>query len=79
MAKKDKKGNLVTAPNLIRKLYLDTYVDRLRHREIKPSFIDLYHMKNDLWKRRQDMLKLKKSPDWTISDLDKVLKDAKLI
>ena len=34
-------------------------------------------MKNDLWKRRQDMLKLKKSPDWTISDLDKVLKALK--
>ena len=77
MAKMDKKGNLITSPNLIKKLYVDTYVDRLRHREIKPELVDLYHMKNDLWKRRQEILRLKKSPDWTIDDLNKVLKALK--
>ena len=77
IAKMDTKGNLITSPNLIKKLYVDTYVDRLRHREIKPELVDLYHMKNDLWKRRQEILRLKKSPDWTIDDLNKVLKALK--
>ena len=35
MAKRDKLGSLITAPNLIKKLYLDTYTDRLRNREMR--------------------------------------------
>ena len=35
MAKKDKNGTLITSPNLLKKLYLYTYKDRLKSREIK--------------------------------------------
>ena len=42
MAKRDSQGNLVTAPNLLKNLYLDTYKERLRNREIKPNLEDLY-------------------------------------
>ena len=45
MAKVDKRGNLVTAPNLIRKLYLNTYTDRLQHREMKLEFLNVFFMK----------------------------------
>ena len=77
MAKLDKDGNLITAPPLIRKLYLETYVDRLRHREMNTEFVELFHLKNELWKRQLELLRLKKSPIWTINDLNKVLKKLK--
>ena len=77
MAKVDTKGNLVTAPNLIRKLYLDTYKNRLSHRQMKSEFLDVFYMKTDLWRRRQKALISNKSPDWTLKDLNKVLKSLK--
>ena len=41
-AKLDKNGSLITSPNLLKKLYLDTYTDRLRNREIKPELLDFF-------------------------------------
>ena len=46
MAKVDTKGNLVTAPNLIRKLYLDTYKNRLSHRQMKNEFFRRFSYEN---------------------------------
>ena len=39
MVKMDNQGNLITAPEALRKLYLGTYVERLKHREIKVNFL----------------------------------------
>ena len=36
-AKKDVDGKMVTNPDLLKTLYLDTYVDRLRNREMNPK------------------------------------------
>ena len=77
MAKKDKKGNLVTAPALLRSLYLETYKDRLRHRAIKPEFSDIYLLKMKLWNLRHESLKSKKSKAWPLKALDTVLKGMK--
>ena len=77
MAKRDKSGTLITAPKLLRKLYLDTYSDRLRKREISPELGDLYDMKCELWKLQNESRKLKKSKPWSVEDLDKVLKRLK--
>ena len=77
MAKIDKSGNVITAPPLLRNLYLETYKDRLRHREIKPEFLDIYEMKTTLWKWRLDYMKNEKSNNWKIEDLTKVLKNLK--
>ena len=77
MAKKDKKGNLITAPPQLKKLYLDTYIDRLRHREINPNFQLVHVLKTELWNLRLEMLKCKKSPKWSMDDLDQVLKNMK--
>ena len=38
MAKKDNDGNIITAPSLIRKLYIETYCHRLRQRKIRPRY-----------------------------------------
>ena len=45
MAKVDKLGNLITAPEALKNLYLQTYVERLRHREIKDDYISNYQKK----------------------------------
>ena len=72
MAKRDKQGTLITAPSLIQKLYVDTYTERLKNREMKAELSELYNLKCELWKLRLEVLKLKKSKDWTIEDLNKV-------
>ena len=66
MAKLDKKGNVITAPALLRNLYLETYVDRLSHREMKPEFNDIFEMKTTLWRWQCDYMKTKKSENWQI-------------
>ena len=77
MAKYDKSGNLITAPPLLRKLYLDTYVHRLRHREIRPELTEVYRLKTTLWNRRLEVLKSNKTQNWTLDDLTKTLKGLK--
>ena len=72
MAKRDNDGNLITAPTQLKKLYIDEYVHRLRHREIKASFETLKGLKEDLWERRFEMLSRMKSQDWTTDDVQKV-------
>ena len=57
MAKLDKNGCLITAPKLLQKLYLDTYTERLRNREILTEFSELHKMKCQLWKLRFEALK----------------------
>ena len=77
MAKQDKKGNVITAPALLRNLYLETYVERLSHREMKPEFNDIFEMKTTLWRWQCDSMKTKKSEKWQTEDIDKVLKNLK--
>ena len=76
-AKLDSAGNLITSPNLLKKLYCDTYAERLKHREIKPSLQDLFFLKTELWKLRLKELKESKSEFWTLEELEKVLKKLK--
>ena len=45
MAKLDSYGNLITAPGALKNLYLETYVERLKHREIKPDMMFNYLQK----------------------------------
>ena len=73
MAKKDNKGNLITAPSQLKQLYIDEYVHRLRHREIKSSLDTLKTLKEDLWDRTFKILCESGSPDWTTEDVEKVL------
>ena len=54
-------------------MYIDEYVHRLRHREIKASFETLKGLKEDLWERRFEILSRMKSQDWTTDDVQKVL------
>ena len=77
MAKQDKYGNLITTPEALKKLYLETYVDRLNHREIKPDMKNHYLKKMELWNMRFSHLKSQITDDWTTDELSKTLKTLK--
>ena len=61
MAKCDKNGTLITSPSLLKKLYVDTYTERLKNREMKSELTDLYELKSKLWKLRFEALKSNQS------------------
>ena len=77
MAKRDSQGNLVTSPENLRALYLETYQQRLRKRKINTNFEDLMIMKNELWKYRLAYLKGKVTNPWTLASLEKAHKSLK--
>jgi hypothetical protein len=77
MAKHDDKGNLITAPETLKKLYLETYVKRLSHRDMKEDYLDIYFLKTDLWQSRLENIKEVKTPPWKMADLEAVLKSLK--
>ena len=77
MAKVDILGNLITAPSALKNLFLDTYVERLKHRPILPNLTDNYYGKVELWNRRFNYLKTRKDRDWSDADLTSTLKSLK--
>jgi hypothetical protein len=48
MAKKNEAGILITNPNLLKKLYLETFKHRLRQREMKTEYMDVFFLKTEL-------------------------------
>ena len=77
MAKYDENGVLVTAPDLLKTLYLNTYKNRLRNRKMKEDLIDIFFLKEKLWESRMKELRKKKTKPWDITDLRKALKKTK--
>ena len=73
----DQHGNLVTSPRLIENLALNTYKERLKNRDMKEDLSELRDMKEILCKLRLNSARKKKTPPWTIEDLDHVLKNLK--
>ena len=61
MAKCDNMGNIITAPETLKKLYLETYRKRLRQRTMKDEYLDIYLLKTELWGARLNMLRNTKS------------------
>ena len=64
MAKLDQRGNLITSPDALKKLYLQHYVQRLEHRQIKEDYLENYEKKVMLWQLRFDQLKITESKNW---------------
>ena len=77
MGKYDFDGNLVTSPEGIKNLYIETYKTRLKNREMKPELLDLYWLKTELWLSRLEYLKEKRTAPWNMNDLEFVLKGLK--
>ena len=77
MAKKDAEGNLITNPDALKELYIQTYVDRLAHRPMKKDFEEIYELKCLLWEERNKSIKKIRSKPWTICNIEKVTKKLK--
>ena len=74
-AKKDCDGKLVTSHQQLKELYLNTFLHRLRSRPMKKEY--LRFLKEKLWSKRLEYSKRKKTKDWKMESLDKVLKSLK--
>ena len=65
VAKKNEKGELVTEPSQLKKLYETTYKKRLEHRNMKPELLKMYNLKMDLFSLRFEVCKSIKSDNWS--------------
>ena len=77
VGKKDQKGNLITNHEGLKKLYLKTYIHRLRNRPIRGDFEELKKMKNELFKLRLSLSACNKSRPWEMKELEQVLNSLK--
>ena len=73
----DKHGVLQTDPDSIKQITLDAYKYRLRNREMKPELKELQQLKENLFRKRMNMSKNNKTPDWTLDELNLVLNHLK--
>ena len=76
-AKLDKTGKLVTNPDKLLRLYLETYSDRLSHRKMKEEYEDIFHLKNQLWYMRLEKCSNIKTEKWTQKKINVVSKSLK--
>ena len=77
MGKKDEDGNLITSSEALKKLYLRTYVKRLKHRSMKSEYEEIFELKNLLWSERFKVLRKNISTPWKYQDICKAAKTLK--
>ena len=73
----DEHGNLVTSPKALEDLLLKQYKERLQTLKIKEGLKVHQMQRESLCKERLIEAQQFKTPDWSISDLEKVLKQLK--
>ena len=74
-AMKDKRGNIVTDKNHIKKLLRDSYKERLEPNKIEDSLEELEQLKEFLYSERLSKTRLKLTRDWNLEDLNQVLRN----
>ena len=74
MAKFDRKGNLISAPRALKQLYLNHYVQRLKHRGIRTDYRENHDKKVRLWQLRSERWKVKVTDGWSVKDLRRAIK-----
>ena len=77
VGKKNLKNEIVTNPQELKELYLNTFKYRLRHRPVKPGFEELLENQEELFNLRLELSKLDKSKPWKLCDLEAALKALK--
>ena len=76
-AKRDCDGRIITSQSMLKDLYLDTFVHRLRHRPSKDDFYYLKSLKEVLCRIRISYVQKIKTKPWTASQLSKTLASLK--
>ena len=77
ISKINSEGHLISHPLELKRLYICTYVQRLRHRPIKPGLELIKTLKERLCYKRLELVKLLPNKGWCKNDLSKVLKALK--
>ena len=77
VAKKNHKGKIVTGPKDIKNLLATEYKDRLRSRPIRSDLVAMKVRKRKIFKMKLKLSRGRKSPEWTMADLDQALSDLK--
>jgi hypothetical protein len=72
------KKQIITNPDDLKDLYLETFKFRLRQRPPKPGFEDLLKKQEELFKLRLECAKLKRTAPWKMTDLESALKSLKI-
>ena len=77
VGKKNLMNQIITNPEELKNLYLDTFQFRLRHRPVKPGYEDLLELQEELFNLRLQLAKEVKTSPWKMVDLEGALKDLK--
>ena len=72
-SKKNHKGKIVSGAEELKLLMAKEYKQRLRTSPIRPDLKSMGIRKNRIFQLKIKLAQKKKSPDWTMSDLNKVL------
>jgi hypothetical protein len=72
-AKKNHKGKIVSGPKELKILMAKEYKQRLRNRPVRPDLKQMKLRKNRIFQLKLKLAESKKSPEWTMADLNKVL------
>mgnify|MGYP001267247118 CR=1 FL=1 len=76
-AKNDPNNRLVTDPDGLKKLYLETFTQRLRTRPPKESVKETFELQQTLLEKRLAITADRKSPAWTENEVKAVIKSLK--
>ena len=68
------QGHMVTDSEEIKELYFNEFKERLRSRPSHPDLKEIHEVKEELFKLKLEKAKTKVSSDWTMKDLEDVLK-----
>ena len=75
--KRNMKQQLITNPAELKKLYLETFKHRLRHRPVQPGFESLLNHQKELFDLRIELAKEDKSEPWGMADLEDAIRSLK--
>ena len=76
-AKKNHRGKVISGPRGLKKLLAKEYKERLRTRPVRPDYQEIDEQKEKVFQLKMKLAATRKSPDWTLSDLEKALGDLK--
>ena len=77
MQKETTKEKIVSRPNEIKQLLAKEYRERLRLRAIRPDMGAILERKKEIFNMKMKLSEEKKSPDWTMNDLNEALRNLK--
>ena len=77
VGKLNSQGKMVTDQEGLKKLYLETFLWRLRDRPIRPDLVDIQEVKTKLFETILESCTKKRTQPWTLKELEKVLNSLK--